>query len=48
MVVDQKSPRSGRFLVVHSIGRGPQMEDVLFEWKIIGHYQYLGERTGIQ
>jgi len=48
MVVDQKSPRSGRYLVVHNIGRGPQMEDVLFDWKIIGHYRYLGERTGSQ
>jgi uncharacterized protein YijF (DUF1287 family) len=48
MVVDQKSPRSGRYLVVHNIGRGPQMEDVLFDWKIIGHYRYLGEPTGSQ
>jgi len=48
MVVDQKSPRSGRYLVVHNFGRGPQMEDVLFDWKIIGHYRYLGERTGSQ
>jgi uncharacterized protein len=48
MVVDQKSPRSGRYLVVHNIGRGPQMEDVLFNWKIIGHYRYLGEGPGSQ
>jgi hypothetical protein len=48
MVVDQKSPRSGRYLVVHNIGRGPQMEDVLFEWKIIGHYRYLGQPAGSQ
>jgi len=43
IVVDQTSPQSGRYLVVHNIGRGPQMEDVLFDWKIIGHYRYLGE-----
>jgi uncharacterized protein YijF (DUF1287 family) len=42
IVVDQKSPQSGRYLVVHNIGQGPQMEDVLFNWKIIGHYRYLG------
>jgi len=42
MVVDQKSPETGRYLVVHNIGRGPQMEDVLFNWKIIGHYRYAG------
>jgi uncharacterized protein YijF (DUF1287 family) len=40
IVVDQKSPQSGRRLIVHNIGQGPQMEDVLFNWKIIGHYRY--------
>lgn len=40
IVVDQKSPQSGRNLIVHNIGQGPQMEDVLFNWKIIGHYRY--------
>ena len=40
IVVDQKS--SGRYLVVHNIGEGPKMEDVLFNWKITGHYQYSG------
>jgi len=42
IVVDQKSPASGRFLVVHNIGQGPKMEDVLFNWKITGHYRYYG------
>ena len=42
IVVDQKSPVSGRNLIVHNIGAGPQMEDVLFSWKIIGHYRYSG------
>lgn len=42
MVVDSKSPQSGRYLVVHNIGRGPQMEDVLFNWRITGHYRYFG------
>lgn len=45
IVVDQRSPQSGRYLIVHNIGQGPQMEDVLFDWKIIGHYKYLGENT---
>lgn len=26
--------------VVHNIGRGPQEEAVLFEWKVIGHYRF--------
>src|ERR1700731_3870210 len=40
IVVNRKSARTGRYLVVHNIGRGPQMEDVLFSWKITGHYRY--------
>ncbi len=42
IVVNVKSSETGRFLIVHNIGRGPKMEDVLFEWKITGHYRYLG------
>jgi uncharacterized protein YijF (DUF1287 family) len=42
IVVDQKSPGSGRWLVVHNIGAGPKMEDVLFNWKVTGHYRYFG------
>lgn len=29
-----------RYLVFHNIGRGAQAEDVLFDWKITGHYRY--------
>jgi uncharacterized protein YijF (DUF1287 family) len=42
MVVDQKGP-SGRWMVEHNIGAGPQVEDVLFGWKITGHYRYYGK-----
>jgi len=42
IVVDRKSPQTGRYLIVHNIGRGPQMENVLFNWKITGHYRYFG------
>ncbi len=42
IVVNQKSPGTERYLIVHNIGRGPQMEDALFSWKIIGHYRYSG------
>lgn len=41
IVVDQKGS-GGRYMIVHNIGRGPQMEDVLFNWKITGHYRYFG------
>lgn len=42
IVVDQKSGWSGRYKIVHNIGEGPKMEDVLFNWKITGHYRYFG------
>jgi hypothetical protein len=42
IVVDRKSERTGHYLIVHNIGRGPQMEDVLFNWRITGHYRYFG------
>lgn len=45
IVVDQKSRWSGRYLMVHNIGQGPKMEDVLFNWKITGHYRYFGPRA---
>lgn len=40
ILVNAKSAKSGRFLIVHNIGEGPKMEDVLFSWKITGHYRY--------
>ena len=43
MVVDKKSWR-GRYMVEHNIGEGPKIEDVLFEWKVNGHWTYgIGE-----
>jgi uncharacterized protein YijF (DUF1287 family) len=42
IVVDQRSRGSGRYTIVHNIGEGPKMEDVLFHWKISGHYRYFG------
>ena len=42
ILVDRKSPQSDRYMVVHNIGQGPKMEDVLFSWKITGHYRYFG------
>lgn len=29
-----------RFLIIHNIGGGAKAEDVIFDWKIIGHYRY--------
>lgn len=39
IVTDQRSA-SGHYMVEHNIGDGPQIEDVLYEWKIAGHYRY--------
>lgn len=44
IVVDRKSA-SGHYMIVHNIGSGPRMEDVLFNWKITGHYLYFGSRV---
>lgn len=40
IVVDQRSLESGHPMIVHNIGRGPKLEDVLFEYVITGHYRY--------
>ena len=42
IVTDQKSAR-GVPLIVHNIGRGPEIEDVLFAYPITGHYRYVPE-----
>jgi uncharacterized protein YijF (DUF1287 family) len=41
IVVDEKGS-GGTLMIVHNIGEGPRMEDVLFHWKIAGHYRYYG------
>lgn len=40
IVIDKISERSGNPLVMHNIGGGQVSEDVLFSWKITGHYRY--------
>lgn len=44
MVTDEKAI-FGRYKVLHNIGEGPKIEDVLFDWRIIGHYQYYGPQS---
>src|SRR4029077_17841438 len=45
IVIDRKSPAAGRYMILHNIGQGPKIEDVLFNWKITGHYRYFGPRS---
>ena len=40
LVINKKSADGQRYLIVHNIGRGQEIQDCLFDWKIIGHYQY--------
>lgn len=42
IVVSERAAEGGRHLIVHNIGLGPKREDVLFQWKITGHYRYFG------
>ena len=43
LVTDQRSPGAERWLIVHNIGRGPELEDMLFAYPISGHYRYRGD-----
>ena len=44
IVVNRRSSDGRRPLVVHNIGAGPELDDVLFEIPITGHYRYDGSR----
>lgn len=40
IVTDKISSTTGNPLIVHNIGSGPKLEDMLFDYKITGHYIY--------
>ena len=40
IVVDALSQSAQNYNIVHNIGNGAKLEDVLFSWRIIGHYRY--------
>ena len=42
IVVDRHALLGPTKLVLHNIGEGPKIENVLFRWKITGHYRYYG------
>jgi uncharacterized protein len=51
MVVERITPNAqgfvnARHMIEHNIGSGPRIEDVLFDWKITGHYRYFGPSHG--
>ena len=41
IVTDKRSVDGERPLMVHNIGRGVQVEDMLFSYHITGHYRYM-------
>lgn len=40
IVINKKSSNQTRYLIVHNIGAGQVAEDMLFRFKIIGHFRY--------
>jgi uncharacterized protein YijF (DUF1287 family) len=40
IVIDQINPISGNPMIVHNIGRGPKIDDMIFDYKITGHYRF--------
>lgn len=41
IVTDRRAMFSGNPLIAHNIGRGPQLDDMLFDYSISGHFRYL-------
>ena len=40
IVTNMLSDSGGRYLIVHNIGAGTRVEDVMFAWTITGHYRF--------
>jgi len=40
IIINQSSRDGNRPLVAHNIGRGPEISDMLFSYRITGHYRY--------
>ncbi|PLX41130.1 MAG: DUF1287 domain-containing protein [Hyphomicrobiales bacterium] len=46
IVTARRSADGKRPLIVHNIGNGPQLEDMMLDFKITGHYRYFGHGSG--
>jgi uncharacterized protein YijF (DUF1287 family) len=42
IIVNRKKWRRNQNMVVHNIGLGPKLNDMLFKYEITGHYRYYG------
>ena len=47
-ILSDRRSASGVPLVLHNIGRGTQEEDILFAYRVIGHYRYVSQQAGNQ
>ena len=43
IVTGRRSLDGARPLIAHNIGRGPKLEDMLFDYPVTGHFRYLPE-----
>ena len=39
-IISSKRSKNNIPMIVHNIGSGPEISDILFKYKIIGHYRY--------
>lgn len=44
IVTDRVSDATGNPLIVHNIGSGPSLDDMLFSYEITGHYRYVPQK----
>lgn len=44
IVTHKVSPNTGNPMIAHNIGAGPVLEDMLFTFKITGHYRYVPKK----
>ncbi|GAB1266229.1 DUF1287 domain-containing protein [Aurantivibrio infirmus] len=40
IVSDRLNSTTGRPLIIHNIGAGPKLQDMIFDYKIVGHFRY--------
>jgi uncharacterized protein YijF (DUF1287 family) len=40
IVALERTPDAARPLIIHNIGSGPKLDDILFEFEITGHYRF--------
>jgi uncharacterized protein len=44
IVASRRTPDGARPLIIHNIGAGPSLDDILLAYEITGHYRYRGTR----